>query len=34
MRHNRDHEVDVQQFIENVYKPPERRCMKLYINRC
>ena len=22
-RHNRDHEVDVQQFIENVYKPPD-----------
>lgn len=24
-RHNRDHEVDVQQFIENVYKPPDPR---------
>ncbi|CAK9097355.1 Leucine-rich repeat-containing protein 1 (LANO adapter protein) (LAP and no PDZ protein) [Durusdinium trenchii] len=27
-RHNRDHEVDVQQFIENVYKPPDRYVME------
>ena len=23
-RHNRDHEVDIRQLIDNVYKPPDR----------
>ena len=23
-RHNRDHEVDIKQLIDNVYKPPDR----------
>jgi len=31
-RHNRDHEVDVQQFIENVYKPPDEKKVIHYVN--
>ncbi|OLQ04717.1 hypothetical protein AK812_SmicGene12170 [Symbiodinium microadriaticum] len=31
-RHNRDHEVDIKQLIDNVYKPPDEKKVIHYVN--
>jgi len=31
-RHNRDHEVDIRQLIDNVYKPPDEKKVIHYVN--